>query len=344
MASVLTLSVLELILLFFGAIILGITIHFTIASRRRLKGSMGEKDEINKSRDEWKSRYFNDVELKDKELSLLKEQLTEVKQQLSEAEENVNIYSIEAEEMRRENVKLQTEMSNVQKIVPQSGEKKPDYLEQLRQAQTSLLEHNEKINQLIGNIDTVKEIEEKQREILKDNEELSLQIDQLRLRLIDKEKEISNIRQKEQITNEMSSRLDNAYNDFNVLQDKMQKLELQVTSSKMINMEYEDLKEGYHKMARDFEEQRLKLNNFISENQQLQKQLMETEDKLREANFQRQQLQKRVGYLEELNNDLHVVADANKKLQGQLKRIGELESMLNVVSEERDQLKGRGEK
>jgi len=343
MGPTLTLSVLEITLLFFGAIILGITIHFTIASRRRLKGSMGEKDEINKSRDEWKSRYFNDVELRDKELSLLKEQVTELKQQLSEAEENVNIYSIEAEEMRRQNMKLQTEMSSVQKIVPRSGEKL-DYLEQLKQAQISLLEHNEKINQLIGNIDAVKEIEEKQREVLKDNEELSLQINQLRMRLMDKEKEINNIRQKEQITNEMNSMLDSAYNDFNVLQDKMQKLELQVTSSKMINMEYEDLKEGYHKMARDFEEQRLKLNNFISENQQLQKQLMETEDKLREANFQRQQLQKRVVYLEELNNDLHVVSDANKKLEGQLKRIGELESLLNVVAEERDQLVRGSEK
>ena len=62
------------------------------------------------------------------------------------------------------------------------------------------------------------------------------------------------------------------------------------------------------------------------------------EDKLREANFQRQQLQKRVSYLEELNNDLHVVSDTNKKLESQLKRMGELESFINVVSEERDDL------
>ena len=66
--------------------------------------------------------------------------------------------------------------------------------------------------------------------------------------------------------------------------------------------------------------------------------LTETEDKLKEANFQRQQLQKRVAYLEELNNDMQAVADANKKLEGQLKRIGELESMLNMVAEERDEL------
>ena len=35
---------------------------------------------------------------------------------------------------------------------------------------------------------------------------------------------------------------------------------------------------------------------------------------------------------------MQAVADANKKLEGQLKRIGELESMLNVVAEERDEL------
>ncbi|HEY1870279.1 MAG TPA: hypothetical protein VGG71_04430, partial [Chitinophagaceae bacterium] len=61
----------------------------------------------------------------------------------------------------------------------------------------------------------------------------------------------------------------------------------------------------------------------------------------REVNFQRQQLQKRVNYLEELSSDLQVVADANKKLEHRLKRIGELESMLNVVSEENQILKGQ---
>ena len=38
------------------------------------------------------------------------------------------------------------------------------------------------------------------------------------------------------------------------------------------------------------------------------------------------------------NNWKIIVADANKKLEGQLKRIGELESMLNMVAEERDEL------
>ena len=83
---------------------------------------------------------------------------------------------------------------------------------------------------------------------------------------------------------------------------------------------------------------KIKINTLTIENQHLQAQATEVEDKLREANFQKQQLQKRSAYLEELNSDLQVVSDANKKLEAQLRRVGELESMLNVVAEERDQL------
>ena len=109
-----------------------------------------------------------------------------------------------------------------------------------------------------------------------------------------------------------------------------------------MNMEYEDLKEAHARMSKDFEEHKLKVNALTIENQQLQTQLADVEDKLREATFQRQQLQKRTIYLEELNSDLQVVSDTNKKLESQLRRVGELESMLNVVSEERDQLRDRG--
>ena len=136
----------------------------------------------------------------------------------------------------------------------------------------------------------------------------------------------------------MNAMLDSAYSEFNVLQDKIQKLEHQVNVSKRINLEYEELKEVQHKMTRDFEEQKLKYQAAVEENRQLQLAIAEAEDSLKETEFQRHQLQKRVAYLEELNNDMQAMSDANKKLEGQLKRIGELESMLNVIAEERDQL------
>ena len=340
MAASLTLSVLEIILLLFGAIILGITIHFFIASNKSLKVTADELQKNGLAQDEWKLRYFNDMESRDKEISSLK-------QQLMEAEENGNIYSTEAEEMNRQNRKLEAELSNLKKAAadePPAAEKvkqqeeRGDYLEQLRQAQSSLMEHNQKINQLLGNIDVIKEKEEMQREVLRVNDELSAQINAMRLQLTEKEIEISNSRQKEHLTSEMKSMLDSTYAEFNILQNKILKLESQLTSSRMMKLEFEDLKESQSKMSRDFEEYKLRANTLTIENQQLQAQVMELEDKLRDATFQKQQLQKRTAYLEELNSDLQVVSDTNKKLEAQLRRVGELESMLNVVAEERDQL------
>src|SRR5690606_25261142 len=287
--ATLTLSILEIILLFFGAVILGITIHFVLASRKGLKAAMNEgKEEAEKNAEEWKLRYFNDIEARDRELAQLKHDIERINIQLREASENVEIYRIEAEELRKENTELK---ETPIPVAPEaSADDKPDYLSQLLDARRSLESQNEKINQLLSNVDMFRDVEEKQREILRNNEELTLQINELRMKLAEKENEINRIHQKEHLTKEMTSMLDNAYNEFNVLQSKMQKLELQVSSSKMINMEYEDLKEGYHKMAREFEEQRQKMSGMMSENQSLRDVLRETEEKLRESNFQRQQL------------------------------------------------------
>lgn len=329
MAS-LSLTIIEIIVLMLGAVILGITIHFIIASRRSFKNQpTAETQKLGKSLEEWKLRYFNDTEVKDKELTHLRKQLTET-------EENLHIYQIEADELRKRNKELKADLEKIPS--PVAPVEKTDYMTQLRHAQTSLLEHNEKINQLLEQIDLVKETEEKQQEILKYNEELTHQVDDLKSALSQKEKEINTNRQKENLTREMTSMLDSAYSEFNVVQEKMRKLESQLNTSKMVSMDYESIKEAHSKLSRDYDENKLKLNAATHENQQLQSRLEDLEDNLRDTNFQKLQLQKRVGYLEELNNDLQAVSDANKKLEGQLKRIGELESMLNVIAEERDEL------
>lgn len=341
-AVTLTLSVLEIVLLLFGAIVLGITIHFFIASNKSLRAARKELERTNPVQDEWKLRYFNDIEAKDSEISTLR-------QQLAEAEENARIYSSEVQEIHKQKRALEAEMAQLQKslanFTQSEKEQRPagDYLVELRQAQSSLLEHQKQINQLITNIESLKEKEEMQREILRSNEELSEMVNTLRQQLAEKEKEINHIRQKEQITSEMKSMLDSTYHEFSTLQAKIQKLETQLTASKMLNLEFEDLRETHSRISRELDESRHKTNNLVVENKNLQAQLLELEEKLRDANFHRQQLQKRVSYLEDLNRDLQVVSDTNKKLENQLKRMGELESMLNIVSEERDQLRNRGE-
>src|SRR5689334_5960246 len=140
LAATLSLSVLEIILLLFGAIILGITIHFFIASNKSLKATTNELKKDSFAQDEWKLRYFNDIELRDKEISTLK-------QQLIEAEENANIYSTEAEEVVKVNRKLEAELTALKKqamaapvLISEKIKPEGDYLEQLRQAQSNLME------------------------------------------------------------------------------------------------------------------------------------------------------------------------------------------------------------
>jgi chromosome segregation ATPase len=326
----LNLSIVELAVLFFCAVTLGIVIHFFITSRRNLKGSSSDNDKNKQAVDEWKLKYFNEVEKKEKDLE-------EMQSQFAEVQESNQIYKEQIDELRRQQKRTQSELESTQKATV--AESKPNYIEQLRIAQVTLLEHNEKINQLLENIELAKENEEKQKLMEEENEGLMNQIKDLKYILSEKEIEIHNIRQKENLTKEMTSMLDSAYSEFNILQSKMQKLESQLSSSKMISLEYEDLKEAHINVLHEYEDYKARLQAMTAENQQLTLRLNEVEDKFREVNFQRQQLQKRVSYLEELNSDLQVVADANKKLEHQLRRIGELESMLNVVSEENQFLK-----
>lgn len=334
MTAQLSLSVIEIIVLMLGAITLGVTIHFFISSRRSMNEAVLniQGNKTNAELTEWKLRYFNDTEDRDK-------LIIELKQKLADAEENAGIYSIEADEMRKLNKKLKAELEEGRREKTGSGNN--FYTEQLLLAQKDLLAHNEKINQLLKQIALVKESEEQQRQIMKLNEELADKVSDLQQRLSEKEKEISNVRQKEHLTTEVSSIIDSTYTDFNLLKDKIQKLEEQLSNSRMIGLDFEDLKEEHYKLSTDLEDVRRKWNAAVAELQELKSILAETEDKLREANFQRQQLQKRVAYLEDLNSDMQTIAEVNKKLEGQIKRIGELESMLNLASEGREDLSGR---
>ena len=328
----LSLSTFEIVFLFICAIVVGIVIHFFITNRRQLNKVMEESKKPSHGISDDKMKYLNEIENKNKELE-------QVRHLLFEAEENNKIYQIELEETKRQLEKLKREAATVSTTAPDTAGTKTDYYEQLRQAQQSLLEHNEKISKLLEQVEVIKETEEKNQEIQRSNKELLTQINDLRYQLEEKENEINEIKQKANLTQEMTSMLDNAYSDFGLLQSKIQKLELQLKSSAMANIEYEDMKEAYYKMARELEESKNKINRYMQENQHLQIELSKTEDKLNEANQQRLQLQKKVAYLEELTNDLHQMAETNKKLESQLKKIGELESMLNIVAEERDQLR-----
>jgi predicted RNase H-like nuclease (RuvC/YqgF family) len=111
--ATLSLSLIEIIVLMLGAITLGITIHFFIVSRKSLRTTaLDASGKMGKDLEQWKLKYFNDIEIKDKELST-------IRQKLDETEENNNINSIEADEMRKMNKKLQAEMELFRKNTPE---------------------------------------------------------------------------------------------------------------------------------------------------------------------------------------------------------------------------------
>jgi DNA repair exonuclease SbcCD ATPase subunit len=238
---------------------------------------------------------------------------------LNEASEDNNILQIEISELKKQLKELKAELEQSAKNVSTGTITGQSYYDQLHQTQQSLKQENDRISRLLEQIDIIKEKEEKEKEMLSENVALNSELSKLKNLLSDKEHEINSIQQKATLTREMTSMLDNAYTEFNVLQDKMHKLEVQVTTSRMVSMELEDIKEAHYRLTKDYEEQKMKLGAAVNEKQQYFRELTETEEKLKEANFQRQQLQKKVAYMEELTRDLQLLSENNKKLEGQIR-------------------------
>lgn len=334
--SNLNLSIFELIFLFLCATILGAVIHFFISSRRQLNKMMKEGLKPANNMDEWKLKYLNDMDIKNKIIEDLNTRLTDLS-------ENDNINQIEMEEQKLR-IKELNQLIDKLKTTPQPSAEpsdKPDYYEQLQLTRKNLVDQNSKIGQLLEQLDQISENEEKYNNIQRTNEELTVQINDLKYLLSEKENEVADIKQKASLSGEMTSLLDNAYNEFNVMQGKLLKLESQLSSFKLSSLEFDNLQESNYKLSKDQTELQHKLDRYIQENQELKINLDKTVNKLSEANLQRQQLQKKVAYLEELTNDLQLMSETKKNLESQLKKIGELESMLNVVSEERNILKDK---
>ena len=355
----LNLTIAEIIVLQLGAIILGIAIHFFITSRKNLEASPNRNSKLKKQFEDWKLKYFNEAEIKEKELAesrlimkesaenakmykaeleLLKlkneeleerlqqgadlddlaikdEEISILHQKIKSAEENsrhlskkyddlqaqnrqlqndleaknIHIHDhaqieteelnqqlkslqeqneakaheintlftgkqemqSELEDLRQQNFLLQSDIESLRKQNHefqfqlegrQQEQSTPNtqgnYLSQLLDARMSLQEYSQKISQLIGQVDLVKESEEKQQAILKENEELSQHMQEMQNLLQQKDAEIDSIKEQEKLTVEMHSMLDNFQAEFNIMQAKMQKLESQVAASKMANLEF----------------------------------------------------------------------------------------------------------
>ena len=113
-----------------------------------------------------------------------------------------------------------------------------------------------------------------------------------------------------------------------MLQAQLQKLQSHISKPQSRSFEYEELQQSFFKLTKECDEIKMRQLSLLEENQRLSRLLADTEDKLRESNFQRQQYMRKITLLEELNHDLQELSGHHKKLESQMRRIGEIELML----------------
>jgi hypothetical protein len=325
----LTVRLPEIIIFLLGALILGFTLHFFWNARKSIKLDQADAEDGISENDNWKLKYYNDMDMQEKSQEQLRDRL-------AESRENEQILAIELEELEKK-VKILKQQPAPEPAEELGSPGSYNYLSQLKSAQENLQQHNQHINRLLEQIQLLKESEKKYLELHKVNEQLNDQINSLRKEVSEKDGEIHHIRQQQRLTDEISERMEKAYTEFNVLQGKLQRLESHLAQPHSRSIDYEELHDSYFKLTKDFDEVKTRQISLWDENQRLSRILSDTEDKLREANFQRQQLQKKTTFLEELNRDLQEVSEHNKKLESQLKRISEMEALLSkAVPEKRD--------
>ena len=309
------LTLFEIFILQIGAIILGITIYFFWTSNRALSATL--KQSKSKLDIVPKKTFLERVGLGNTTLDDLEQRVTQLRQKVS------------AEVSAKKTTPL-----------PQTSE--PVSTANVLSLKDSLLHQQHTLEGLLSKIDAIEEGNYNKKELAQKNEELEQKIERLELELDAKEGEINRVKQQEALAQQMASRIDEVYKEFDILQNKIASLEKQANKANSLTLELEDAKQLTEQLQKELVRKQDKLEETIAEGQRLHSTLSITEDKLAEANLQRQQLQKKVQFLQDITNDMQHVSESNQKLQTELRRIGELESMLSMISEERDRLLNKG--
>lgn len=188
-------------------------------------------------------------------------------------------------------------------------------------------------------LDRVEELENEGKEELNNQiQDLEREIHKLHIVIEKKDEEIEDLHQQASAAQKMAARIEEVYQEFEQLQEKMMQLEKQASRANNLAIELEDTRHSYEQVHKELMRKHEKLEEVMYDNQRMREQMNELEDKLSEANLQRQQLHKKVQFLTDLNNDMQNISETNKKMQTELRRIGELESMLNIMAEEREML------
>jgi hypothetical protein len=324
-------GVMEIIVFLLGGVALGFFIHFFMVSRRTLSINIRPEppiiaDAAFQNTDEWRVKYYEDMEMQEKVQMQLRRDLDTVR-------DNEELLTIEVEELHKELKRRHDTPPPTQPAVVHTGSQEglsEEYLMRLQKTQVSLAEQNQQVTLLLDQIELLKQTEYRHIDTLKANEELNARLNDMLTLISNKDSRIHELEQSQLLTEEMEERMQKAYEEFNAIREKMSKVE-NLSNPPSRQYELEELQKTHFKLIREFDEYKQKHLDLLEENQRLSRLLLDTEEKLRESNFQRQQLQKKITFLEELNRDLQQISEHNKKLENQLRRMSEIEVMLARV-------------
>lgn len=166
----------------------------------------------------------------------------------------------------------------------------------------------------------------------------SEKVEELQLLLQKREAELQDLHQQGELGKKIQQHFVEVQSGYEELQQKVQKMEQQAWQAADLAMKLDSLEQSHEQLEKNLLKKDEKVRELSAENGRLHELINETEDKLSGANLQRQQLIKKVYFLEEINSDIQQMTDANRKLKNELRRVGELESMLSLITEERDVL------
>lgn len=299
---VIDLTLIEFIVLPLVAIIFGATLYFFIKSRKSLQETL------------LASRKTTIAGSKKERQTGIKKSNVELEEQFARMRYEMSLPRLEKEAPSKKiTQKEEIAVHDLKRTIAQQQKMLDTYLQKVEELE------NEGREELNGKV-----------------EDLEKKIDELYGVIEEKDEEVKDLRQQASAGERMAARIEEVYQEFEQLQAKMAALEKQASRANNLAIELEDTKYSYEQVHKELLRKQEKLEDVMDENQRMRQQMDELEDKLAEANLQRQQLQKKVMFLTDLNSDMQSMSDANKKLQTEIRRIGELESMLNMMAEERD--------
>lgn len=288
-------SLLEIVILQIGALILGCTIYFFIASRRSLQQALrnGYNTPLRTGRTSLLERFSMKGEVMSDRVPGMRP---------SEITWPDPLVAAGRKQGAQEPVVLPTVSAASQNAYPTI---------------TALMQRVEQLEALTGTRQMGVDLHQK--------------VEELEAALAEKAAALKQARQQEEIAAQMTNRMEEVFREFEQLQDKMAALEEQAAAAQEQAIELEELQHAYHLLQKDLVRKQDKLNDLVEENGRLQLELSAAADKLVLVDQQRQQLSQRSRLVQEMQMDMEAISEGQSKLKQQLHRISELETMLEQI-------------